>query len=574
MQSLPASDLCTEYDYVILGSGAAGATLASVLASAPMRVLVIEAGPTARSRNLKLPCRYPHAFGSRWDWSYRTVPQAGLASRRIPLPSGRMLGGSTGINAMIFLEPALDLWDEWAAVAGDRWSRSAVIPCFERFRRWLHSVTAIDSPPSLTASDRQTCLPSTPPLSPWMEAMFQSAQCLGWTASQLAATERESNGFARVTPGIDRYQRMQRHGRRISAWEIASRLHHQSPGKTSILHTLTHATAQRVLFDRQTAIGVEAQRDDGEIVRVHAKRGVLVCAGTLNSPHILLRSGIGPREWLKRLRIECVREAPQLGLDLQDHLVFPIVYESALPMTPNGGAIHGRLRREDRLQYLQHRTGPLASNLAELGAFMNCRQPPSPGAYATGIQADASADFQWHITPTHYLDYPHGKSDVGCISIGITHMRPRSRGRMVPDMEHADDHPASLAWNIDPGYLHASEEIDAWIQAIGWTRNCFEDATWRSVLGREILPGSKRANPDALEVALRRLATTLYHYSSTCSMGSTDDATLDPTMRVRGVDRLWVCDASSMPVMPNCNPQASIMMMAHRLAGALLDETP
>jgi choline dehydrogenase len=237
------------------------------------------------------------------------------------------------------------------------------------------------------------------------------------------------------------------------------------------------------------------------------------------------------------------------------------------------------LRREDRLQYLQHRTGPLASNLAELGAFMNCRQPPSPDMQAlpiqaTPAQATASANFQWHITPTHYLDYPHGKFDVGCISIGITHMRPRSRGRMVPDLEQANDHPASLAWHIDPSYLQASEEHNAWIQAIDWTRNCFEDAAWRSILGREILPGSKRAHAEALEVALRRLATTLYHYSCTCSMGTTDDATLDPTMRVRGVDRLWVCDASSMPVMPNCNPQASIMMMAHRLASALLDESP
>jgi choline dehydrogenase len=287
----------------------------------------------------------------------------------------------------------------------------------------------------------------------------------------------------------------------------------------------------------------------------------------------LLRSGIGPREWLQHLRLDCVREAPQLGLNLQDHLVFPIVYESLLPMTPNGGAIHGRLRREDRMQYLQHRTGPLASNLAELGAFVDCRQSTSLAMQTSGFPASISANFQWHITPTHYLDYPHGKSEAGCISIGITHMRPHSRGRMVPDLGHPNDHPASLAWHIDPGYLQASEEIDAWIQAIACTRNCFEDATWRGVMGREILPGSKRTHADALEVAIRRLATTLYHYSCTCSMGTADDATLDPTMRVRGVDRLWVCDASSMPVMPNCNPQASIMMMAHRLALALLDES-
>lgn len=567
MQPIREFERIQEIDYIIIGSGAAGSILAGALASVDYRLLVIEAGPTACSPNLKVPSRYPFAFGSRWDWCHRTVPQTGLASRRIPLPSGKMLGGSTGINAMIFIEPASDLWDHWAATAGARWSQSEIAPCLDRFRDWLSAASHTMGKPSVDEGAQMESLPSTPPLSPWMDAVLGAAKRDGWTAMQLAGSPSESRGFGKAMPGIDRYRRMQRRGRRVSAWNLASQLQSSSQLRSGYVYSLPNTTAHRILFDQQRAIGAAVQSLDGESIDLFAKRGVIVCAGALHTPKLLLQSGIGPRDWLESLRLDVRRESPHLGGNLQDHLVFPIVYESRMATTDDGGGIVGQRRRNDRLQYVRHRSGPLASNLAELGAFVDCGQPSSQR-----VQASATPDFQWHITPTHYLEYPNGKSEQGAISIGLTHMRPLSRGRMHLDFDAiASARDGEVHLQIDPRYLHASEEIEAWTRAIGWARQFFEGDAWREVLGPEVLPGRKRATADALELALRRLASTLYHYCGTCSMGTDQDATLDPAMRVRGFEQLWVCDASAMPVIPNCNPQATIMMMAHRLACELID---
>ncbi|MEI8210703.1 MAG: GMC family oxidoreductase [Planctomycetota bacterium] len=557
MRCIASHDLSKTYDYIVVGSGAAGSILASLIVSKQLgSVLLIEAGAMPTSRRLKIPSQYPLAFGTSWDWCHQTSPQSGLAGRRLSLPSGKALGGSTAINAMIYIEPPSEDWNRWSQSAGTRWSPKEVAPYFEQNRRYLdqlHSIT--DEPNSIGP------LPSQPELHPVTHRFFHVAIENGWVSS---TGSREESDRTPRQPVLHPFLRLQSAGRRVSTWAMLQRrLRKSNSSKLPTFHVLTDTIVNRVACRNNGARSV-VFKESGEQITIDAERGIILCAGALSTPRLLLQSGIGPVEWLKDFGIPLQQEAPTLGQNLQDHLIFPMIFQCV-----SGPAMNGNWTRDDRVQYVQSRSGPLASNLAELGGAFDSTSDPY-----SGLCTGTNSDFQWHITPTHYLDYPISKSDVPHVSIGLTRMRPSSRGSLRPAMLRGQcEAGPSIAFEIDPGYLSAPDERDVWLKGIEWTRQFFSRAPWQQVLAKEILPGSKRSSPQASERSLRHLSTTLYHYAGTCAMGTDRSATVDPQLRVRGVDRLWVCDASIMPSLTSCNPQATIMMLAHRLAEELAQES-
>lgn len=552
-----ARHLLPAYDYIVVGSGAAGATLASEIRRRELgTVLLIEAGRPPSAPRLRVPSSYPLAFGSQWDWGYHTTPQAGMARRRLPLPSGRTVGGSTSINAMIYIEPNLEDFASWQSIAGDHWAPSKVARAFEDLRAniELSQQTIAGRHMQCHANSASTIVPSLPELHPAMQSILDCAVANGWRAATL------QGGFSHPTAGIAPYQRMQRHGRRVSAMDLwFPRASHDTNPSVGPLALLSGTPVRRILIHDQRAVGVELMHAS-EISTVQALRGVVLAAGAFGSPQLLLQSGIGPVDWLKHFGIRLQHDASELGANLQDHLVVPIVM-----MHSEGSPFRFPFTAAERMRYVQTRTGPRASNIAELGGFFDSRSSSSaPSSNPQPI------DFQWHITPTHYLEYPRVCSERSALSFGITAMRSASRGRMTPVLDlHPVNPSCAISWEIDPAYLTTPGELDDWVRAIGWTRKFLTHPMWENLLHGEQLPGPQRHSQTAIELFVRRMASTLYHYASTCSMGTHSTSTIDPHFRTRGVDRLWVCDASVMPQLPGCNPQATIMMMATKLASEL-----
>ncbi len=541
----------SQYDYIVVGAGAAGCPLArEILMRGFGTVLLVEAGAPPVSPRLRVPSDYPYAFGSRWDWNHRTIPQPGLGGRRIALPAGKALGGSTSLNAMIYLEAPPNDFVEWQSIAGPEWSESEVRPAYAQVRHWLRTAG------SLLDSDCR--LPSLPPLHPITQAFAQHALAAGWSA------ETQGNGFDIPRMGIDAYRRMQFRGRRISAWRLFEAEWQQAKfPANATFDVLAQATVLCVTFDGQRANGVELVLSSGERETVSAAQGVILCAGAIETPRLLMASGIGPSEYLAEVGIECRFDAPRLGEKLQDHLVFPVVMAMRDPQER-----FAQSSEERRLEYVQHRTGGRSSNLAELGGFFGC----GPTAFPV-TPSGQSPEFQWHITPTHYLDRSPFSSTQPCISFAITPLRSTGRGRLIPKVDQTVVNPHTLLrFEIDPKYLEHSVDSVAFLSAIAWTRRTLMESPWSDCFEGELFPGAKRGDVDRIEACLRRFATTIYHYAGTCAMGIDQESCLDPKMQLRGVEGLWVCDASSMPTLVQCNPQATVMMLSMRLAAWLEEQ--
>jgi choline dehydrogenase len=523
----------TDPDFIIVGAGAAGCTLArEILVRGLGSVLLLESGSVPRSSRLRVPSDYLLAFGSPWDWGYLTAPQLKLGQRAIRLPAGHALGGSTSINAMIWIEPAPCDLEVWHRELGPAWSPQSIERAFQPVRTWL--------------ADSQ--LPTLPPLHPRMQRILDQSVEWGWNADCFPS------GFQQPRGGIGAYRRMQHRGRRVSLWRLLEwEERKQRAVGRSLLTILPNTRALRLCFDGDRVVGVRLGSIAGQGPELRARRGVILCGGAIETPRLLMASGLGPREMLERSGIACRVDLPQLGSNLQDHLVFPIVYQSeSLLATPER-------RRADRWQYATHRSGPRASNLAELGGFF-VRSPTNlwdnpPNGF----------DFQVHITPTHYLEPTPFAGHGDHVSFAVTPLRARSRGNLALAQARGGWDPETAPpLVIDPHYL--AEECDRrdYLAAIEEVRNLIERSPWSSWIGREVFP--KGRGNHRLGTYLERFASTIYHYAGTCAMGKSSTSCLNESMEVHGVDHLWVCDASAMPHLVGCNPQASVAMMAVRLA--------
>ncbi len=520
----------TAFDYVIVGGGSAGCVLAGRLSEdAGVSVCLLEAGGGGNSGFVNVPIGAVAMLPTKLNnWAFETVPQPGLDGRRGYQPRGRMLGGSSGINAMIYIRGHSSDYDRWAALGNRGWSYQDVLPYFrlsegnERFDDEWHGR---DGP--LKVSDLRTD-------NPFHQRIVEAARQAGLPVND------DFNGAEQEGVGV--YQATQKNGER---WSAARGYLFPHMGQRRNLHVETKTRVARVIIEDGRAVGVETIRGrERRIVR--ARREVVLSAGALQSPQILMLSGIGPADELKRHGIAPVLDLPGVGRNLQDHPDFIFGYRSA-SLDTFGISLRGgwRLLRET-LRYRRERRGMVTSNFAEAGGFLKTR----PDLEAPDIQLH----FVVSVVDDHArkLHLGHGFSCHVCL------LRPRSHGTLT--LASADPLAAPL---IDPAFLSDPQDVDDMVAGFKLTRRLLDAPALAAWVKQDMVTARVRSDDD-IRAALRRRVDTVYHPVGTCRMGVDDGAVVDPRLRVRGIDALRVVDASVMPTLIGGNTNAPTIMIAEK----------
>ncbi|OOK79165.1 GMC oxidoreductase family protein [Mycobacterium kansasii] len=494
----PATDI--QCDYVVVGTGSAGAVVANRLSEDPATsVVALEAGPRDKNRYIGIPAAFSKLFRSEVDWDYLTEPQPELAGREIYWPRGKVLGGSSSMNAMMWVRGFKADYDEWARRAGPQWSYTEVLGYFRRIENvtaaW-HFVSGDDSGVTgpLHISRQRSPRPST-------AAFLAAARECGFAGAQPNSAEPEGFCETIVT---------QRRGARYSAADA-----YLKPAmRRKNLRVLTEATATRIVIDGNRAVGVQYQRD-GQAGVVQARREVVLCGGAVNSPQLLMLSGIGDRDHLAEHGIETVYHAPEVGQNLLDHLVTPMGFDVA------GDSLAAAEKPRQVLDYLLRRRGMLTSNVGEAYGFVRSRPDL------------ALPDLELIFAPAPFYDeglrvQPPGHGVV----LGPILVAPESRGQVT--LRSADPHAKPV---IDPRYLSDRHGADraAMMAGLRMCARIAEAPALKRLLGHIARPRNcTELNEATLELALETCSHTLYHPLGTCRMGTDDNSVVDPQLRVRG----------------------------------------
>ncbi|MFB6118929.1 GMC family oxidoreductase [Halosegnis sp.] len=520
------------FDYVIVGAGSAGCLLANRLsADRETTVLLLEAGGPDDAREMHVPAAFSELFHSEHDWAYSTTPQPGLADRELYWPRGRTLGGSSSLNAMIYIRGHPHDYDTWAEQAGDHWRYDAMRPRFERGEQ-ADSDRLASEYHSTDGELHVTDVASPRPLS---SAFVESGVAAGHRRTE------DFNGPRQA--GVGAYHVTQRDGERHSAADAYLKPVLDRPNLTA--ETGAHVT--RVRFDDDRAIGVEYEQD-GRRLHADASGEVVLSAGAVDSPKLLMLSGIGDPDHLAANGIDVVHPLPAVGQNLQDHLFAFLVHETTTDNTLDDADSLLNLAR-----WYLFDTGPLTSNVAEAGGFVRT-DPDLP-----------APDLQFHFTPSYFFTHGFEESPVdNAFTIGITQLRPESRG----EVRLASRDPFAPP-EIDPNYLDADADIEALIEGLRMARDIVAEEPLASLSAGEIRPGPDAQSDAALETAIREGAETVYHPVGTCRMGTDESSVVDGQLRVRGVRNLRVVDASVMPTLTGGNTNAPTYAIAETAADLL-----
>lgn len=522
------------YDFVIIGAGSAGCVLAHRLTtSGDLRVLLLEAGGADRHPLIHMPAGLAGLVGNQdINWNYYTEPVSALEGRRLYWPRGRVLGGSSSINAMCYTRGHAQDYDEWARLTDERWSYSNVLPLFRKAEDQAHGANAFHGAGGpLSVEDLKFRNP--------LSGVFVDA-------GVEAGLPRNTDFNGGQQRGVGFYQVTQRDGRRCSAAVAYLR-----PAlRRSNLVVKTRCRVERVLFDRDRAFGVEYTRA-GRRVRVHAAREVIVAAGAVASPQLLLLSGIGPASELQRHGIPVVRDCPEVGANLQDHLDFCTLYKCRQPITYDFGRWQ---ELTVALRYFLTRSGPGVSNIAEAGAFVH-----------THLAPDTRPDIQLHFVPAQLDDHGRNRLPGHGFTLHACGLRPLSRGRVTLRSASASDPPL-----IFPGYLGEPRDLEVLLEGVRVCREIAHTAAFVPYRGAEVFPGADCDTRAALEQVVRRKAETIYHPVGTCRMGADPDSVVDCSLKVREMQGLRVVDASVMPRLVGGNTNAPVIMIAERAAADIL----
>jgi choline dehydrogenase len=535
----------TEFDYIIIGAGSAGCVLAHRLsASGQHTVLLLEAGVSDRQFWLRVPIGYGKSFyNPRVNWMYRTLPDPGLADRQGYWPRGKVLGGSSTINAMVFVRGQAADYDHWAALGNPGWGWDDVLPWFKALEDSEHGPSAWRGTGGpLHVSDVSSAV------HPLCAVYLKAAQEAG------LALNPDLNGASQEGAGT--YQITTRDGMR----ESASTAYLGPARHRANLCVITQAHATRILFTGTRADGVRYLRD-GVQASARVRREVIVSAGAINSPQLLQLSGIGPAARLQALGIPVLAHSPAVGQHLQDHLCIDHLYRARVPTLNNElGSWSGKLRAG--LQYMAGRRGPLALSVNQGGGFLRSR----PGLDRPNIQL--------YFSPLSYIRARPGKRELmrpdpypGFL-LGAQPCQPTSRGHL--QLASADPFAPPL---ITPNSLANAHDLQEMLEASLWLRRLAATPAFSAVIAQELQPGLQVSSREALEADIRQRASTVFHPVSTCRMGpDPDQAVVNQRLQVYGLQRLRVIDASAFPAITSGNTNAPTLMMAEKAAKMLLDD--
>jgi len=519
-----------EYDYLIVGAGSAGCVLAGRLSQNPSnRVLLLEAGGRDWHPYIHVPAGLAKLVAlESVNWCFETEPEPELGGRRLYWPRGKVLGGSSSINAMCYCRGHRKDYDDWAAAGCEGWDFESVLPWFRFSEDQEHGASEFHGTGGpLKVQD----LRYTNPLS---EVFIEAAGQAGFDRSDDFNGPRQ-RGFAL-------YQVTQDRGRRCSAADAFLK---PARGRSN-LDVITHAQVERVLFDGRTAAGVQA--NVGGKRREFTAGKVLLSGGAINSPQLLMLSGIGPADHLRSHGIEPLADLQGVGQNLQDHLDI-----CTLVSTRERSSYDHLNRTLAGIRYLLTRSGPASSNVAEAGGFIVSR-------YAR----DDRPDIQMHFVPALLDD--HGRNELPGygMTIHACNLRPESRGHIR--LASADAGRAPL---IQAGYLATEFDRRMMIECARLGRKIFEQPAFAEIRGDELFPGHSVRTDEELLSFVRRKAETIYHPIGSCRMGSDEMAVVGPDLRVKGVEGLFVVDASVMPTLVSGNTNAPTIMIAEKTAAAL-----
>ena len=509
------------YDYVIVGAGSAGCVLANRLSEDPdVRVLLIEAGPPDTSDFVHIPAAFAALFRSQNDWDYTTAYEPGLEDRRVYLPRGRVLGGSSSLNAMIYIRGNRRDYDQWRELG---WGWDDLLPYF------LRAEDNVRGPSELHGVGGPLRVSDTLARTGLSQAFLDAAAALGLPASE------DFNGAEQ--DGFGWYQLTTRDGRRGSC--AVSYLHPVSDRANLTVETWLHV--HRVVFDGGRAVGVQGSRL-GEMLEFRAEREVLVCAGAYNSPQILTLSGLGRPDELALLQVPVVAESPELGLGLQDHPAFGGTWFTEEPVSLKDAL------NDENLALWMSGGGPLSSNGVEAGGFIRTRD---------GLDAP---DVQFHMVSAVFEQEGLVPAPAHGFTLSACVVAPRARGQVAVVSPDPTTKPL-----IVHNYLTEPEDVRS---AVAGMRQVLEIARTEPLARYAQVPHMAPASESEEDIVahVRHTAQTIYHPTSTCRMGADAGSVVDPELRVRGVEGLRVVDASVFPSVPRGNTNAPVIALAERAA--------
>ena len=519
-------------DYIVVGAGSAGAAVASRLSEdETCSVLLLEAGGPDNNPNIHIPARFTALFHTEADWDYQTVPQPGLNNRRDYVPRGKVFGGTSSMNAMVYQRGHPSDYDGWAARGNEGWAYDDVLPFFRKMQHQERGESehhGVGGP--INVAD-----PQDP--NPLSLAFVEAALELGYRHNA-DFNDGDQEGF-----GV--YQVTQKRGQRHS-----SAVGYLRPAlERANFSALAHALVSKLIVENRRCAGLQYHHE-GEFKTARANQEVIICGGGINSPQLLLLSGIGPADQLAEFDVPLVMDLPGVGQNLMDHIQVPLAYHCKQPVS-----LVGKDAPEQIKLYQEKKMGLLTSNLGESGGFVK-------------LNPDASApELQYHFGPDWFIR--HGfETPAGH---GFTILAGLVGTKSVGDLRLLSSNPFAPP-AIDFACLAEDDDVQVLLEGIKLGRKIAVATPFGPYRGAEFLPGEQVRSDDELIHFIREFATTIYHPAGSCKMGRDPLAVVDERLRVHGIDGLRVADASIMPHIINANTNAPCIMIGEKAAAMIMEE--